>query len=276
MSAVVPGLPLFLSSRSARSMSSIAWRPASDRTPPAASAWPGARSDLGRERRTAPPRDVSIPHRREHREKRLDHRIVPRKPVMTRPFERGTAVPNVSSNPVAYSDAIVSRCAGQAHHLDQSHRRLVKHVLRLRAPNPPGLAKADRRIRLAGIVNRGRLEHLSTVPHTPEGLVESVWNSRPGCRSRAAETPRGQLAQTAARSRGWCSTGPSARGLHRQSHRHADACVRQRPPSARQSPERWQESLRIANRQSGDPARRSRLRSTDLQQARQAAPPVRR
>ncbi len=77
-SAVVPGLPLLRASRSPRSMSSMARRPASDRTPPAASTW-RARAVTSAARPAPLRRAMCVSGiGREHRQKRLHNRIVPR------------------------------------------------------------------------------------------------------------------------------------------------------------------------------------------------------
>ena len=104
-------------------------------------------------------RATCVSGRGQQREKRLDHRVVPRESIATRRFERRYAGLErdrerrgvLSRDPVARGS--------EPHHLEQRQRRLVRDILRLRPPEAARRRAANRRVDVPCVIHRGRLEH---------------------------------------------------------------------------------------------------------------------
>ena len=89
----------------------------------------GTRRHVRGETSATATRDMRIRNLREQRQKRLHNRIVPRKAIAARPFERRHthSERHIEPGGVLGRDRVPVR--RQPHHLDQRHRRLRGHVL---------------------------------------------------------------------------------------------------------------------------------------------------
>ena len=241
----MPGLAVWRASRSARSISSIARRPGSERTPPASSAHARATRDVGGDRRAGAAGDVRIGRRSEQRQKRLDHRVVPRQRGATRGCERrhaglerdreGRGV--LARDPVAVG--------GEPHHLEQRQRRLVRDILRLRPSEPARRRATDRRVDVARVIDRGGLEHPAQA-RCGDPLPRASRDPSAARASGASKRTMPRLVFDASSGRWLRPRGaPSRRPV---------ACPPQ--PAARRSRPRWPGNPRSECRRNGVPARR--------------------
>ena len=259
-----PDSRVLRASRSARSISSIARRPAADRTPPAASA---ARA---RSRHRRPPasrrcaarcgcrgrrRAASEMSRRSHRPRR-DRRGA-------RASSAGAPVPKVTSNAggVLASDAVP--VGGQPHRVEQRRRSArPRHPAPPRCPSPPGAAR-----RIAAYTSRAS----STVvarEHAREAPSPQRCSRR--CRSQERRTRERRQQEHDAQVR--VRPRPARRRLDGQAHGRADARACRRPTAARQSRRRWRGNPRSARRRNGGRARRCPASARSLPAGTRAAP----